>query len=58
MQYWIISVWMQVIPNFSTQPTWMYDTNDWSYPSGEAVMLCTAHALVIVLLLVHRPQWC
>ncbi len=22
-----------VIPNFSTQPTWMYDTNDWSYPS-------------------------
>jgi len=21
------------IPNFSTQPTWMYNTNDWSYPS-------------------------
>jgi len=21
-----------VIPNFSTQPTWMYSTNDWSYP--------------------------
>lgn len=23
----------RVIPNFSTQPTWMYDTGDWSYPS-------------------------
>eukprot|EP00055_Hartaetosiga_balthica_P009775 m.39890 g.39890 ORF g.39890 m.39890 type:complete len:643 (-) comp6894_c0_seq2:1647-3575(-) len=22
-----------VVPNFSTQPTWMYDTNDWSYPT-------------------------
>eukprot|EP00056_Hartaetosiga_gracilis_P008820 m.126720 g.126720 ORF g.126720 m.126720 type:complete len:616 (+) comp12997_c0_seq10:1643-3490(+) len=22
-----------VVPNFSTQPTWMYATNDWSYPS-------------------------
>jgi hypothetical protein len=22
-----------VIPNFSTQPTWMYDTSDWSYPA-------------------------
>jgi len=22
-----------VIPNFSTQPTWMYDTTDYSYPS-------------------------
>ena len=21
------------IPNFSTQPTWMYDTKDWSYPA-------------------------
>ena len=23
-----------VVPNFSTQPTWMYSTNDWSYPEG------------------------
>jgi len=22
-----------VIPNFSTQPTWMYNTSDWSYPA-------------------------
>lgn len=29
---------LQVIPNFSTQPTWMYDTNDWSYPSDPNVV--------------------
>ena len=28
----------QVIPNFSTQPRWMYDTNDWSYPSDPNVV--------------------
>lgn len=22
-----------VVPNFSTQPTWMYNTADWSYPT-------------------------
>eukprot|EP00045_Choanoeca_perplexa_P011844 m.126996 g.126996 ORF g.126996 m.126996 type:complete len:251 (+) comp15790_c0_seq4:873-1625(+) len=23
----------RVVPNFSTQPTWMYNTKDWSYPT-------------------------
>lgn len=28
----------KVVPNFSTQPTWMYSTDDWSYPSDPNVV--------------------